>query len=253
MKDALGRVGSVLLLGGRSEIGLAIVGRLVAAGARRVVLTSRDGAADPDTDAQVRRAGAEVVETVPLDAAEVSTHAKAVAAAFERLGDVDVVVDAIGVLGSQEAFWADPSLAAASVTANFTGHVSLGLEIADRLRRQGHGTLVVLSSVAGTRARKANFVYGAAKAGLDAFAQGLGDSLHGTGAEVMVVRPGFVRTKMTAGMADAPFTVGADDVAEAVVDGLRRGRETVWVPALLGPVAFGLRLLPRAVWRRMPR
>ena len=252
--DALGRVESVLLLGGRSEIGLAVVRRLLADGARRVVLTTRGGSG-PQDEREVetlRAAGATSVETVSLDAAYIAGHDAAIAEAFDRLGDVDVVVDAIGVLGSQEAYSADPDLAAASVTTNFTGHVSIGLRVADRLRAQGHGTLVVLSSVAGVRVRKANFVYGAAKAGLDGFAQGLGDALAGSGARVLVVRPGFVRTKMTEGMKEAPMSADADEVAAAVADGLRRRRETVWVPGKLALVAVVLRLLPRAVWRRLP-
>jgi len=253
--DALGRVDSVLLLGGRSEIGLAITRRLVSDGARRVLLTSRDASAAPDerhVDA-LRAAGASSVESVVLDISDIDSHPAAVEMAFTRLGDVDVVIDAIGVLGSQDAYSANPALAARSITTNLTGHVSVCLDIAGRLRSQGHGTLVVLSSIAGTRVRKANFVYGAAKAGLDGFAQGLGDSLVGTGARVMVVRPGFVRTKMTAGMDEAPMSIDADDVAEGVAEGLRRGRETVWVPAKLAAVAFVLRLLPRALWRRLPR
>jgi decaprenylphospho-beta-D-erythro-pentofuranosid-2-ulose 2-reductase len=254
VKDALGRVESVLLLGGRSEIGLAIARRLVADGARRVVLTTRAGAAADGGDVEsLRAAGASSVESVGLDIADIESHPAAVEDAFKRLGDVDVVVDAIGVLGSQDAYAADPALAAASITTNLTGHVSVCLDIAQRLRAQGHGTLVVLSSIAGARVRKANFVYGAAKAGLDGFAQGLGDSLVGSGARVMVVRPGFVRTKMTAGMDEAPMSVGADDVAEAVANGLRRGSETVWVPAKLAAVAFVFRLLPRPLWRRLPR
>ena len=255
VKDALGRVGSVLLLGGRSEIGLAIAHRLVADGARRVVLTTRDPAASTD-DSEIesfRGAGASSVDVVVLDIGNVDGHSAALDEAFGTLGDVDVVIDAIGVLGSQDAYTADPRLAASSITTNLTGHVSVGLDIAQRLRAQGHGTLVVLSSIAGARVRKANFVYGAAKAGLDGFAQGLGDSLVGSGARVMVVRPGFVRTKMTAGMDEAPMSVDAGDVAEAVAHGLRSGRETVWVPAKLGAVAFVLRLLPRTLWRRLPR
>lgn len=255
VKDALGRVDSVLLLGGRSEIGLAIARRLVADGARSVVLTTR-GAAVPDDERQVeslRAAGASSVERVALDIGDIDSHPAAVEEAFSRVGDVDVVIDAIGVLGSQDTYSADPALAAASITTNLTGHVSVCLDVAQRLRSQGHGTLVVLSSIAGARVRKANFVYGAAKAGLDGFAQGLGDSLVGSGARVMVVRPGFVRTKMTAGMDEAPMSVEAADVAEGVAQGLRRGRETVWVPAKLAAVAFVLRLLPRPVWRRLPR
>jgi len=253
--DALGRVDSVLLLGGRSEIGLAIARRLVADGARRVVLTTR-GASVPTDEPQaesLRAAGATSVETVGLDIGDLASHPAAVAAAFDRLGDIDVVIDAIGVLGSQDSYNSDPALAATSITTNLTGHVSLCLDVAARLRAQGHGTLVVLSSIAGARVRKANFVYGAAKAGLDGFAQGLGDSLVGSGARVMVVRPGFVRTKMTAGMDEAPMSVNAEDVAEGVAQGLRRGRETVWVPAKLAAVAFVLRLLPRPLWRRLPR
>jgi decaprenylphospho-beta-D-erythro-pentofuranosid-2-ulose 2-reductase len=254
VKDALGRVDSVLLLGGRSEIGLAIARRLVADGARRVVLTTRAGASTEESDVEsLRAAGASSVESVELDIADIDTHPAAVEDAFKRLGDVDVVIDAIGVLGSQDAYSADPALAAASITTNLTGHVSVCLDIAQRLRAQGHGTLVVLSSIAGARVRRANFVYGAAKAGLDGFAQGLGDSLVGSGARVMVVRPGFVRTKMTAGMDEAPMSVDAGDVAEAVAHGLRRGSETVWVPSKLAAVAFVFRLLPRPLWRRLPR
>jgi decaprenylphospho-beta-D-erythro-pentofuranosid-2-ulose 2-reductase len=254
VKDALGRVDSVLLLGGRSEIGLAIARRLLADGARRVVLTTRAGATSDDSDVEsLRAAGASSIESVELDIADIDAHPAAVEDAFKRLGDVDVVVDAIGVLGSQDAYSADPALAAASITTNLTGHVSVCLDIAQRLRAQGHGTLVVLSSIAGARVRKANFVYGAAKAGLDGFAQGLGDSLVGSGARVMVVRPGFVRTKMTAGMDEAPMSADADDVAEGVANGLRRGSETVWVPAKLAAVAFVFRLLPRPLWRRLPR
>jgi decaprenylphospho-beta-D-erythro-pentofuranosid-2-ulose 2-reductase len=135
---------------------------------------------------------------------------------------------------------------------NFGGAMSAGLAVADRLRAQGHGSLVVLSSVAGERVRKANFVYGATKAGLDGFAQGLGDSLAGTGANVLVVRPGFVHSKMTDGMKAAPFATTPEAVADAVVSGLRKGRRTVWVPGILRPVFAVFRHLPGAVWRRLP-
>jgi decaprenylphospho-beta-D-erythro-pentofuranosid-2-ulose 2-reductase len=138
------------------------------------------------------------------------------------------------------------------VTVNYTGAVSAGLAIAEQFRRQGHGRLIVLSSVAGERVRKANFVYGSSKAGLDGFAQGLGDALAGTGASVLVVRPGFVHSRMTAGMQAAPFASTPTAVAEATVRGLRHGRRTVWVPATLRPVFAVFRHLPGAVWRRLP-
>lgn len=252
MKNAVGAVDTVLLLGGRSEIGLAIVRRLVEGGARKVLLAVRGGEPDPESVRRLEAAGASLVEGLEFDVTRPDTHEALVAAAVDRLGDLDVVLDAAGVLGSTAAYEKDPASAAESAVANFAGHVGIGLAVAARLREQGHGTFVVLSSVAGVRVRRANYVYGAAKAGLDGFAQGLGDALTGSGAKVMLVRPGFVRTQMTAGMPDAPFPTGPEEVAQAVVTGLALGRETVWAPAKLAAVFGVLRLLPRAVWRRMP-
>ena len=253
MRNAVGVVRSVAVLGGRSEIGLAIAHRLVADGARSVVLGTADGAVPESVSAGLIDAGATEVEVVAFDIAAPNTHARAVAEITGRVGDLDVVVDAAGVLGSAAEHEADPVAAAESVGTNFGGHVSALLRLAELLREQGHGTLVVLSSVAGVRVRKANYVYGAAKAGLDGFAHGLGDRLDGSGARVVVVRPGFVRTKMTAGMPDAPFPTTADEVARVTVEGLRAGKDLIWAPPILGPVFGLMRLIPRPIWRRLPR
>jgi decaprenylphospho-beta-D-erythro-pentofuranosid-2-ulose 2-reductase len=112
--------------------------------------------------------------------------------------------------------------------------------------------LVVLSSVAGERVRRANFVYGATKAGLDGFAQGLGDSLVGTGARVLVVRPGFVHSAMTKGMKAVPFATTPDRVAVITAGALRAGRRTVWAPGILRYVFSILRHVPGPIWRRLP-
>jgi len=125
--------------------------------------------------------------------------------------------------------------------------------MANLMRAQRSGQIVVFSSVAGVRVRKANYVYGAAKAGLDGFASGLGDALHGSGVRLLLVRPGFVVGRMTEGMSPAPLPTTPGDVADAVADGLRRHRSRVWVPSLLRPASFIARLLPQAVWRRLPR
>jgi decaprenylphospho-beta-D-erythro-pentofuranosid-2-ulose 2-reductase len=130
--------------------------------------------------------------------------------------------------------------------------MSASIAVANRLCRQGHGSLVVLTSVAGERVRKANFVYGATKAGLDGFAQGLGYHLEGSGARVLVVRPGFVNSKMTTGMKAAPFATTPDKVAEVTVRALRSGRRLVWAPGILRWVFMVLRHLPGPVWRRLP-
>lgn len=249
MRDAMGGAQSVLVLGGGSDIALATVRRLVADRCRRVVLAGRPSPA-LDAAADVVRADGAEVEVVGFDAAEVEGHEKVIAGVFDA-GDIDVVILAFGVLGDQAAFDDDHAAALDAVTVNYTGAVSAGLAVADQLRAQGHGTLVVLSSVAGVRVRKDNFVYGSTKAGLDGFAQGLGDALQGSGARVMVVRPGFVTTKMTEGLAPAPFSTDADSVAADIVTGLRRGSHTVWSPPVLRAVFGALQLVPRPLWRRL--
>jgi len=167
-------------------------------------------------------------------------------------GDIDVVLMAFGVLGDQAEDEKDPVRAAAVAHVNYTGAVSSGIVVAQALKKQGHGALVVLSSVAGLRARKDNFVYGSTKTGLDAFAQGLGDSLVGTGVHVMVVRPGFVDTKMTEGKEKVPLSTTADAVADAIIAGLRRGSHTVWAPGAFRYVMSGLRHVPRPIFRKLP-
>jgi decaprenylphospho-beta-D-erythro-pentofuranosid-2-ulose 2-reductase len=251
MKDALGSVQSVLVLGGGSDIALATVRALVAGRARRVVLAARRPDQLGAAVEELRRAGADRADTMAFDADDVDAHERVVAEAFERLGDVDLVLVAFGVLGDQEESLRDPASARAVLHTNLIGAASATLTVARRLRQQGHGTLVVLSSVAAERARRSNFVYGASKAGIDALCQGLGDELAADGIQVMVVRPGMVRTKMTAGMDEAPFTTTPEAVAEAIVDGLRRGSHTVWAPPVLRWVFAVLRHLPRPVFRRL--
>ena len=173
-------------------------------------------------------------------------------AAARRLGDIDLVLVAAGELDMADLATLDAPRVAALATTNFTGPAAAMTAFARVLRAQGHGRIVVLSSVAGYRVRAANFVYGAAKAGLDGFALGLGDALAGSGVNVMVVRPGFVRTKMTAGRKATPLAVDASDVATVVVRGLETGAAVVWVPPVLRYVFAIFRLLPRSLWRRMP-
>jgi decaprenylphospho-beta-D-erythro-pentofuranosid-2-ulose 2-reductase len=250
VKDALGAVQSVLLLGGSSEIGVSIAKALVSSRARTVLLAGRDEARMRAPAAELRDAGADTVGLLHFDADDLESHPAFVDEAFSRQGDIDLVVVAFGLLGGREPRDRDQALAVAAT--NYAGAVSVLLPVASRLEAQGHGTIVVLSSVAASRARRSNFHYGASKAGLDAFAQGLGDSLAGRGVSVMVVRPGFVRTKMTAGLTAAPLSTTPERVAEGVVRGLRTGAEIVWVPPPLRYVMLALGLAPRALFRRLP-
>ena len=248
MKDALGSAQSALVLGGTSEIALAIVDKLVADRCRKVVLAGRHPQELDQAAAPLRTRGADV-STVAFDALDTDNHQDVIAKVFADHGDLDLVILAFGVLGSQDLFDDDPAAAARAVTANYTGGVSAGLAVAEQFRRQGHGTLVVLSSVAAERARKSNFVYGSSKAGLDSFAQGLGDALAPLGIQVVVVRPGFVHTRMTAGMESQPFATTPDAVADAVITGLRRGATTIWAPGIVRWVFAVMRHLPRPLWR----
>jgi decaprenylphospho-beta-D-erythro-pentofuranosid-2-ulose 2-reductase len=252
MKDALGAVQSVLVLGGTSEIGVAIAAQLAAPRQATVVLAGRHPDALDGAAADVRAAGAGRVETLAFDATDTGSHEAFADKAWAVAGDIDVVVLAFGLLGDQAAAEAGGDEAVRVALTNYVGAVSIGLAVARRLRSQGHGTLVVLSSVAGERVRRANFVYGSTKAGLDGFAQGLGDSLAGSGAHVLIVRPGFVTGRMTAGMDAAPFATTPQAVAQATAAAIASGREIIWVPGALRFVFAGFRHLPRALWRRLP-
>lgn len=251
MRDALGAIESVLVLGGASDIALATVEELARERTRTVILAGRDPEKLADAAARVRSVGVTTVETVAFDAAEPSTHAQVIDDVWTSHPDLDLVLLAFGVLGDQEAFDDDPEAAADAALVNYAGAVSASLAAAKHLRAQGHGTLAVISSVAGERVRADNVVYGSTKAGLDAFAQGLGDRLEGSGASVMVVRPGFVRTSMTEGMPDGPMATTAEAVAADIVAGLRRGAHTVWSPGKLRYVFTVLKALPRPLWRKV--
>ncbi len=251
MIDALGEPQSVLVLGGTSEIALATVLALPRARMRRVVLAGRPGTGLDDAAASLASQGISGVQVTAFDATDTASHASVIDAAFDA-GDIDIVILAFGMLGDQMQAEADPQAAVLVATTNYTGAVSSGLHVARRLRQQGHGVLVVLSSVAGDRARRSNYVYGSTKAGLDAFAQGLGDALHGSGASVLVVRPGFVRTRMTTGMPEAPLSSDPQDVAAVIVKALRKGRETVYAPGPLRFVMAGLKSVPRPLFRKLP-
>lgn len=242
----------VLLLGGSSEIGLAIVRRLAGDGVIRVWLLGRDPERLAAARTELQAAGVPEVEVAVVDAQDASEHAEVIDRAFERSGGFDTVLLAVGVLGGQSGLDADPAEAREVMSVNFVGAGSLLLECLRRMREQGRGSLVVLSSVAAERARATNPIYGAAKAGLDALAQGLADATAGTGVRVLVVRPGFVTTRMTAGLKPAPFSTDAATVAEQTVRALERGRHTIWVPGSLRFVFAILRHLPRAVYRRLP-
>ncbi|MFD6392640.1 SDR family NAD(P)-dependent oxidoreductase [Nocardia sp. NPDC060259] len=243
--------GPVLVLGGRSEIGIEVARRL--APGRVVILAARrSDTLDAEVE-QVRAAGASAVHTVEFDADDTAAHAPLLEKIAAEHGGIATAVLAFGVLGDQERAEHDPAHAVAVVHTDFVAQVSVLTTLATLMRAQDAGQIVVFSSIAGVRVRRANYVYGAAKAGLDGFASGLGDALHGTGVQLLLVRSGFVIGRMTTGMDPAPLSSTPDQVADAVVRALDKGATRVAVPGKLAVAFFVMRLLPQFVWRRMPR
>jgi decaprenylphospho-beta-D-erythro-pentofuranosid-2-ulose 2-reductase len=252
VNDAFGHPQSIVVLGGTSEIAREILAQLATGRCRSVVLAGRDGGS-LERAADHIRATVRQVETVSFDAATTGEVDKVITRCLEAAGEpVDLVIMAVGELGHQDEDEQDPERVARMLSVNLTWPAAALAAVAARLRAQGHGRIVVLSSVAGYRVRRANFVYGSAKAGLDGFAVGLSEALRDCGVSVHVVRPGFVRTKMTEGRPVAPFAVGPERVAADVVRGLGRGQTVIWSPGALRYVFSGFRLLPQALWRRLP-
>jgi decaprenylphospho-beta-D-erythro-pentofuranosid-2-ulose 2-reductase len=248
--DAVGNPQSLLLLGGTSDIALAIAEKYLAEKPLRVVLAARPS---PRLDAAAQRLkdkGAEVA-TVGFDAKDLASHPGVLDKAFEG-GDIDVAVVAFGLLGDAEELWQNQAKAVQIAQVNYTGAVSVGVLLGERFKAQGHGQIVAMSTVAGEKVRRSNFVYGSTKAGLDGFYLNLGEALAGLGPKVLVVRPGQVRTRMSAHVKEAPLTVDKEDAAKQIVQAVADGKELIWVPPAFRYVMMVLRHVPRPIFRKLP-
>ncbi len=196
------------------------------------------------------------VSLARFDALDVASH-QGFADEICAAGVPDLVIAATGMLVAQSVLAKDVPQAATMITTNLTSHVTTLLAFAGPMRERGRGTMVVLSSVAAVRPRKFNSVYGATKVALDAFARGLADELHGTGVDVLLVRPGFVTGRMTEGMDPAPMATTPAGVGAAVAAALdpvtfrAKRHGVVWVPAPLAGLAAVMRMIPRPIWRKM--
>ena len=252
MENAFGHPQNIVVLAGSSEIARAITKKLCAARAHTVILAGRHQDALDEAAREALDYGASRTDTVIFDAEDVAGAAAAVREAFDKAGDsVDMVVMAVGLLGDQLRDQSDPDAAARVLTVNFTWPVAALSEVRTRLLAQGRGRIVVLSSVGAVRVRASAYLYGGAKAGLDRLCQGMADSLRGTGVSLHIVRPGAVRTRMTEGLREVPFTTGVNEVASNVMKGLARGDEVIWSPPMLRIVYAVLRHLPGPLWRKV--
>ena len=254
MKDALGTVQSVLVLGGGSDLALATCRRL-APRARTIVLAARKPETlDDAASTSCAAAGAGTVDTVAFDATDYASHDAFVAATFDRYGDFDVVLFAFGVLGDQadgRARSVAPHARSSRPTSSARCRSVCRSRNASGRRATARSSCCRRSPVNAPAGRTSST--GRRRPGFDAFFQGLGDALVGSGVHVMIVRPGFVHTKMTAGMKAAPLVDARPTRSPTRSStGLRRGREIVWVPGALRWVMSVLRHVPRPVFRRLP-
>lgn len=248
---------TLLLVGGSSDIGTAIVSRLAAGQPGRAVLVGRPSARRDHAVQRLTAQGVEV-EAVDADCTDLSDFVRVLARVLDQ-HEIDIAVVAQGVLPDQVLLESEPARALDVAAVNYTSAMAAGLLLARHMsaRNGRRGAIVALSSVAAVRPRVSNYVYGSTKAGLDAFFRGLGERLTHSGVRVLVVRPGFVVSAMTAGRAPAPFATTPEAVAEAVSGALARSRPTrsatvLWVPRPLAAVGRLLGVLPSAVLRRLP-
>lgn len=252
MINAVGNPQTLLLLGGTSEIGLAICEEYLKKTPLRVILAALPN--DPGRDAavaQMKAAGATQVDLIDFDALDTDSHPKVIDEAFSK-GDVDVAIVAFALDGDAEELWQNQRKAVLVANVNYTASVSVGVLLGEKMKAQGFGRIVAMSSVAGERVKRANFVYGSTKAGLDGFYLGLGEALAPFGPKVTVVRPGMVRTKFSAHVKEAPLTVNKEDVAALAVAASDKGKEIVWTPGPWRFVMMALRHVPRAIFRKLP-
>jgi decaprenylphospho-beta-D-erythro-pentofuranosid-2-ulose 2-reductase len=250
--DAVGNPQTILLLGGTSEIGLAICERYLQNAHARIILAAMPN--DPgrnDAVAQMKAAGARSVQLVDFEATDPDSHPKMIEAAFAD-GDVDVAIVAFGILGDAEELWQNQRKAVLAAEINYTAAVSVGVLLGEKMRAQGFGQIIAMSSAAGERVRRSNFVYGSTKAGLDGFYLGLAEALREFGVRVLVIRPGQVRTRMSAHVKEAPLTVDKEYVANLAVTAAAQGKELVWAPAAFRYVMMVLRHIPRSIFRKLP-
>lgn len=240
--------GAVMILGGRSDIGLAVAHRFARAGYQLQLAARRA----PSLSAE--KSDIELRHHVPVslhefDALDTASH-DAFVEQLDRLPDIAVC--AVGVLGDQAAGEHDMAAAALVIRSNFEGPVSILGSLANRFEQRGSGILVGISSVAGDRGRATNYLYGSAKAGFSAFLSGLRSRLAKKGVHVLTVKPGFVATRMVAGLdLPAKLTADPDELAAAIEKAVTRKSNVIYVKPIWRLVMLVIRLIPESIFKNL--
>jgi decaprenylphospho-beta-D-erythro-pentofuranosid-2-ulose 2-reductase len=239
---------SVALIGATSQIGQSIVRALPLENLDACFVIARHPEDASLSLKQILPSRTKLYE-VAFQASHTHMHKEVVERLFAE-GDLDIAILALGVLGNDLEL--DESANALEVmNVNYVASCHLMLLIAERMKLQGHGQVLVISSFAQTRPRVDNFVYGSSKAGLDFMARGLNDTLIGTGVSIHILRPGFVRTRMTHLMPEAPFALDPDAVGKLAVKLLESGETVGYSPPILNIVASLFKLLPKNIFRKL--
>ncbi len=238
----------ILVLGATSGIAEACIRRWAERGDHLFLIgRNADRLAAVAADANVR--GAASVQTAVADLDDTARHADVLTQAVQGLAGMDVALLALGVLGDQTEAEQDFAAAQRIVQTNFVSAMGLLTWLGNYCAQQHSGTLAVLSSVAGERGRKSNYVYGAAKAGLTAFTDGLRNRLDRQGVRVMTIKPGPVKTAMTDGMKGSAKFADVDAVAATLVKAIDRGDDIVYVPGIWRVIMAVVRAIPERVFK----
>ena len=243
---------TVLILGATSAIAHETARRFAAEGAA-LALAARNPSRLRAAADDLRARGASGVHEIPFDALDAASHGAAIDAAARALGGIDAALVAYGVLPPADVVHRDPEAAVESFEVNATSTISVMTRLANLMEAQGHGTLAVISSVAGDRGRPSNYVYGAAKAAVTAFASGLRARLHGTGVEVVTVKPGPVDTPMIVGVhPPGPLSAPPEAVGARIYRAMTAsGGGTVYTPGYWRPVMAAVRAIPDRLFKRL--
>lgn len=240
----------ILVIGATSGIAEATC-RIWAAQGASLFLVARSEVRLTAVAADLRVRGAAYVDTAILDLSQVEAHADLLAHAIQSLGGLDIAYFAAGMLGDQRRAEQESGHAMEVLHTNLTAPVSLLTYLANFCVRQGRGTIAVLSSVAGDRGRKSNYVYGASKAGLTAFVDGLRNRIDREGVHVMTIKPGPVKTAMTAGMKGSEKFADVHKVAATIVKAIDARKDTLYVPGIWRPIMAAIRAVPEPIFKKL--
>lgn len=240
----------ILVLGATSGIAEATC-RIWAAEGASLFLVARNAEKLAAVAADLKTRGASYVDTAVADLDDTDKHPALLAHAINSLTGMDIAYLAHGILGDQAHAEQDFNAAAQIIHTNFMAPVSLVTWLANFCVQRRSGTIAVLSSVAGDRGRKSNYVYGSSKAGLSAFLDGLRNRVDREGVRIVTIKPGPVRTAMTAGMPKSEKFADVDSVAEAIVKAVAKGKDTVYVPFQWRPIMFVVRHIPERVFKKL--